>query len=48
MIVSAEAEEVSSVKQAQAKKNIAEATAAETAAEGMGEAQVMEAKAAAT
>lgn len=48
MIIAAEAEEASSVKQAEAKKNIAEATAAETAAMGLGEAQVMEAKAAAS
>lgn len=47
MVISAEAEETASQRQASAKKNLAEARAAETAAQGLGEATVMEAKAAA-
>ncbi|WP_308949563.1 hypothetical protein [Thalassobacterium maritimum] len=48
MIIAAEAEEAASVKQALAKKHLAEGVAAETAAEGLGDAKVLEARAAAS
>ncbi len=47
MIISAEAQETASERQAKAKKTLAEALIVETAAPGLGEAQIMEAKAAA-
>lgn len=47
-IISAEAQETASEREANAKKNLAQGVAAETAATGLGEAKVMEAKAAAS